>query len=156
VAPGAPYHHFPDKNALLLALAQGGFEALGVALSEATMGEEDPVIRLRQMIETYLYFSVAHGPHYRLMFPKEAGEPGSSWHGIAMASFQRLAMAVAAVRTDLPPERVMMTATTVWALCHGVVILRLDGLLPDREPFPCLKDLVARTNEAAIAVVRGA
>src|SRR5215813_10430287 len=35
VSPGAPYHHFADKDALLAAVAEEGFELFGDALRDA-------------------------------------------------------------------------------------------------------------------------
>src|ERR1700744_2128592 len=34
VSPAAPYHHFPDKQALLDAVAERGFDALTTAITE--------------------------------------------------------------------------------------------------------------------------
>lgn len=153
VAPGAPYHHFEDKRALLLALAEDGFEALGVALAEAVGAERDARVRLRRMVETYVRFALAHGPHYRLMFPREVGEPGSPWHEVAAAAFRRLAVAAAAARPDVTPDGAVAAAAAVWALCHGAVTLRLDGILRDGEPFATLDAMVRSVVGAAEAIV---
>lgn len=154
MAPGAPYHHFQDKEALLEALAVEGFDGLGEALAAATAGEGDAQRRLSRMIEAYLRFSLDHGEHYRLMFPKNA--TGAAWEQAATGAFQRLALALAAVRTELAPEEVMGVATTVWALCHGAVMLRLDGLLRERGPVPDLEELLGWTVAAAEAIANAA
>ena len=153
VAPAAPYHHFPDKDALLFALAQDGFRGLQQAQGAAVEGEADPGARLNLMIETYLRYSIAHGAHYRTMFPPKIADPSSAWGAVAVAAFQRLSMAVAAVRTDLAPGAVMKVSTAVWALCHGIVTLRLDGLLVGAGPFATDAELIAHAASAAEAIV---
>ena len=153
VAPAAPYHHFPDKEALVFALAEDGFRGLEQAQSEAVEGEADPKARLRAMLETYMRYALAHGDHYRMMFPPQIGDLSSPWNAVATAAFQRLSMSVAAVRISLTPVFVMKLATAVWALCHGVVLLRLDGLLVGAGPFATDAELIMHTTSSAEAII---
>ena len=105
------------------------------------------------MVETYLRFAMTHGAHYRTMFPPKVADPSSPWSAVASAAFQRLAVAVAAVRSDLDPGAVMKVSTALWALCHGVVTSRLDGLLVGAGPFATDTELVTHTTAAAQAIV---
>src|SRR5213075_1047621 len=63
VSHNAPYRHFPDREALLAALAAQGFAMLGSEQksSAATGG-------LRAMGEAYVRFALAHPQRFRLMF----------------------------------------------------------------------------------------
>src|SRR5258705_8258338 len=59
VSHGAPRRHFPDRQSLLDALAQAGFERLGAELREAVAaaGEEfEP--RLRAIAAAYIRFAI--------------------------------------------------------------------------------------------------
>src|SRR5258706_7191492 len=46
VSQAAPYHHFPDRDALLAALGAEGFDALDRAMRERMAGLRDPAQRL--------------------------------------------------------------------------------------------------------------
>src|SRR5262245_65147086 len=63
VSHNAPYRHFPDREALLAALAAEGFAMLGSAQREAAAAAG-----LRGMGEAYVRFALAHPQRFRLMF----------------------------------------------------------------------------------------
>src|SRR5436190_10261366 len=63
VSHAAPYRHFPDREALLAALAAEGYAMLGSAQREAAA-----VHGLRGMGEAYVHFALAHPQRFRLMF----------------------------------------------------------------------------------------
>jgi AcrR family transcriptional regulator len=116
VSHNAPYRHFKDRDALLAALAEDGFRALGRAL-EGKSGN--------QMGEAYVRFGLAHPARFRLMF---GGRLQLSEHpGLREASrhaYDALLQAVRA-RQDLPdPE---LAAAAAWSLVHGLANLLLDG-----------------------------
>jgi AcrR family transcriptional regulator len=116
VSHTAPYRHFKDRKALLAALAEDGFRALGKAL-EGTSGSE--------MGEAYVRFGLAHPARFRLMF---GGRLQLSHHpGLREASgraYDALLQAVSA-RQDLPDPEI--AAAAAWSLVHGLANLLLDG-----------------------------
>lgn len=65
--PTAIYHHFRDKDALIVELCMADFSALGQAMY--SIGRiEDPVERLRRMGMAYTEFAMANSSQYRFMF----------------------------------------------------------------------------------------
>ncbi len=65
--PTAIYHHFQDKDALLVELCMADFRALGQSLYK--IGRiEDPVERLRRMGMSYADFALSNSSQYRFMF----------------------------------------------------------------------------------------
>ncbi len=63
----AIYHHFRNKEELMLELATMDFRALAAAFGQ--IGRiEDPIERLRRVGEAYVDFALAHPMHYQLMF----------------------------------------------------------------------------------------
>lgn len=63
------YRHFPDAQAILLAIAQEAFERLGQRLAEAADEEHgDPTARLVRVAHAYLVFAEEHPSRYRVMF----------------------------------------------------------------------------------------
>jgi AcrR family transcriptional regulator len=146
VTSAAPYHHFPDKAAVLDQVAIVGFQRLDEELARASAGPDAAAVRLTRMVEAYLRFSAEHAAHYRLMFPPELGsdERHHELRGFAEAAFGRLVAAVTAVRPTAPPEALFFWAFSVWALCHGFLMLHRDGLIDQRLPFGSFEVLVPR------------
>src|SRR5258706_6042474 len=64
VSHNAPYRHFPDRDALLVALATEGFAILAERL-KASAGKEDAV--------AYVRFALEHPHRFRLMFGGQIG-----------------------------------------------------------------------------------
>jgi AcrR family transcriptional regulator len=73
VSRAAPYRHFADKTALLVAVAAAGFDRLKSRLQTIDTGApRSSVEQLRRMGEEYVRFAVENPAHYRLMYGKEA------------------------------------------------------------------------------------
>ena len=119
VSHNAPYRHFPDREALLAALAAEGFELLREAMRDRA-GKE--------MGEAYVRFALDHPQRFRLMF-------GGA---VPIAKYEQLRDAAAATYgglveafKDLPrPE---IAAAAAWSLVHGLANLMLDGHLAGRS-----------------------
>jgi AcrR family transcriptional regulator len=68
VSHNAPYHHFPDKAALLEALAADGWDRLGNALREAREAAgRRSLDRLQATGLAYVRFALVDPPRFRLM-----------------------------------------------------------------------------------------
>lgn len=104
------YRQFGDKNGLLRALVDHGFDRY-LATKRASAASEDPVADLRQGWDTHVGFALEHPALYRLMFspsfetvPDAAGEAMD----ILRAVLRRCAEAgVLAVGVDLAAEMIM-------------------------------------------------
>src|ERR1700692_4235606 len=68
VSPAAPYHHFKDKDELLLAVGRNGFARLKAALAEAALSTEDRAARLPAIGLAYIEFAQAHPATYEVMY----------------------------------------------------------------------------------------
>ncbi len=62
------YLHFKDKDDLLDAVCADVFEALAVALAEASASSDDPMERLFAQGKAYVRFALEKPEHYRLAF----------------------------------------------------------------------------------------
>lgn len=71
VSHAAPYAHFEDKNALLVAVAVAGFQKLTAYLETATRDKNDPTERYVHMGEAYVRFGMENPALYNLMFASE-------------------------------------------------------------------------------------
>jgi AcrR family transcriptional regulator len=151
VSHAAPRRHFADKQALLDALAEDGFERLGREL-EAAMAAAGGSLReqLRAFARAYVRFATAHGALLELMF---AGKHRPGAEALREAADRAFAAALSlfvagqasgeVVAGD--PERVGIVAL---ATLHGIASLSNNGMLADA-------DLDAVVDEAVDRLVYG-
>lgn len=135
VSHNAPYRHFPDREALLAALAAEGFATLG----ERLRGKPG-----REMGEAYVRFALEQPQRFRLMFG--GGLPLAKYPQLgtaAKAAYQALVDAF----KDLPrPE---LAAAAAWSLVHGLSHLLLDGHFATQDPETFVRDVLAAIRFAA-------
>lgn len=122
VSHNAPYRHFPDREALLAALAKEGFALLRESL-ENRAG--------RELGEAYVQFALGHPQRFRLMFG--GALPAGKYPELqqnARATFAKLEGAFAGLGTDAE-----FAAAAAWSLVHGLAQLMLDGHFERGEAF---------------------
>jgi AcrR family transcriptional regulator len=140
VSHSAPYRHFPDREALLAALAAEGFALLAQAQREAAAASG-----LRGMGEAYVRFALARPQRFQLMF---GGAVRISKHPqlreVATRTFEGLSGALA---QRSPGARGASDASVAaWALVHG-----LAHLLMEERIAPAA--LAGRTHEQFVSDV---
>lgn len=82
--PTAIYHHFRDKDALIVELCLADFSALGQAMRR--IGRiEDPIERLRRMGMAYTEFAMENPSQYRFMFMTPLDHQQINPHGELMS-----------------------------------------------------------------------
>jgi AcrR family transcriptional regulator len=160
VSTGAPYHHFPDRAALLAALSTQGFRQLGSELAAARSTAATPLEALTALGQAYVRFSREHPGYFRLMFRPELSQPDK--HPDAMAAGDAAFAVLADVVADcvaagvLPAAKAETLAVTWWGLAHGLASLWLDGQLEKRSvqfgtTAPELVDDIMRTFTTLVA-----
>ena len=134
VSQTAPYRHFPDKGALLAAVAEQGFRRLGRAMTHAARSHAtDPVRALEAMAVALIGFAATHGAHYRLMCgPAVRGRDHPALHDAAFAAWKLLTEALercqkgGRIRAGQPAA----FAFVLWCLVHGFATLLVDEQIP--------------------------
>lgn len=131
VSSGAPFRHFPDKYALMAAVAEEGVKRLN-EVTEAAIGdlaERDPLEAFRQAGLAYVRFAVAHPAHFRVIcVPEYAAYSQALRDGLHHGRAQLKALIVAAqsrgaiIQGD--PESIMLAAN---AMIYGVARMFVDG-----------------------------
>ncbi|ORE89711.1 regulatory protein TetR [Aurantimonas sp. 22II-16-19i] len=127
VSAMAPYRHFPDKTALLSAVAERGFALLHAKLTAADE-RDDPSEALLEQGLAYLAFARAHPALFRLMFAGEVARAVAKPDG--PAGFDVLARRVA----SLAPGDIAAARLACWSMVHGLATLSLDGRLNASDP----------------------
>ena len=140
VSPGAPYHHFADRAALLSALAAQGYVALAGDFAVVRAAADSPVRELTALIDTYVSFALRQPAYFRLMVRPELHEPDKNPETKAAmhAAERQLQDAVqdCVAAGVIPAERAETLELTVWSIGHGLASLLLDGLLDDPSDDP--------------------
>lgn len=72
VSPGAPFRHFPNRRALMTALAEEAGERLRIEVRKA-MGarEASPLQRLRSLGRGYLQWAMRHPSHFKIVSARD-------------------------------------------------------------------------------------
>ena len=133
VSHAAPYRHFASKEALLAAIAEEGFRALGDELGAALAGDGDPLQRLGRMGQGYVRFALAHPAEVQSMFaalcepggvPASLGEAATRAFGLLVGAVEACQRAGLVLGDDPLPA-----AVASWAVAHGLGLLLLQNAL---------------------------
>ena len=124
VSATAVYRHFPDKRALMVALAQEGVRRLGEAQEAAAHGNGPAAFSA--IGRAYVQFALANPGLFRLTFTHPGIDIGDPVNDKAATLLHDHALDMA--HGDKRLARVI--ALRAWALVHGLALLILDGRVP--------------------------
>ena len=127
VSHTSPRRHFPDKQALLDAVAERGFDALTSAMTERMDRAGDSAARLDASGIGYVAFAVANPALFGLMFSHVGHNPAAG-RSLDLARQRAYAVLQQAAAASSPaakasPEQCLR----LWALVHGIAKLVLEG-----------------------------
>ena len=145
VSAPAVYRHFPDKGALMHALAIEGFDRLAAAQHAASDQAGGGAKGFNATGRTYVKFALANPALFRLMFSRPAAQTllGGKESGAHEAMAFLLANAEALAPPGADAGTVRVIALRAWAVAHGIAMLMLDGQAPND---PDLVDRVVDTG----------
>lgn len=127
VSATAVYRHFPDKGALLTAVATAGLERLASAQRLAFDREGGGAVGFNATGLAYVAFALDHPALFRLIFSRPVGDAMKGHGGSDDAMTFLLANAAALTP---PGEDARVFALQAWGVAHGVAMLMLDGQIP--------------------------
>jgi len=140
VSPGAPYHHFPDRAALLSVLSDEGFHKLAKTLTNAQATTTTPTAALEAVLNAYIEFAKTNPAYFRLMFRPELKQSHKTETGTEAGetAFTILETTIENCLKQHPkaPTDKKVLAITMWSLVHGYASLWLDGQLDQRTNDP--------------------
>ena len=130
VSATALYVYFPDKDAILQAIAAESFTELSAAHRLAMHASRPAAENLRIGLRTYVDFALAHPDEYRLIFLRFGQQTDfNPCKDVAEADagFNLLVASVQAMIDEgqFPPKPAMLMAEAIWACLHGLVALLL-------------------------------
>ena len=129
VSATSVYRHFPDKRALMTALAQEGVRRLGEAQQAAALGAGGGTDAFSAVGCAYVRFALANPGLFRLTFTYPGIDVGDPTSDAAASLLHDHALALA--HGDQRQARIV--ALRAWALVHGLALLMLDGRVPPND-----------------------
>jgi AcrR family transcriptional regulator len=158
VTPGAPYHHFTDREELLAAIAEEGFGRLGAELiaGRDAAGDEASA-RLEALGRAYINFAISCPGYFRVMFHGDGKSSGPSAPGLRAFHLLRDAVLACQEAGTAPAGDPSALVLTAWSAVHGFATLWVDGALPfegmrPEQMAPELGRLLARMFAALARV----
>jgi AcrR family transcriptional regulator len=147
VSHGAPRRHFPDRQALLDALAEAGFARLGAELRGAVDGAGlDFEERLRATAAAYVRFASRDAALLELMFAGKHREGSGAVDEAANRAFSVILALIEQGQTDGAlergqPERVGLV---LFATIQGIAALVTGGMVQAEQLDELVADAIAR------------
>lgn len=152
-SPTTAYRYFKNKEEILAAVRAAAFSRFCEVIEEATRSSKDPRKSARNVGQAYLGFALENPDAYRMMFDvSQAAVTGNAGLAEALARARRSMVAYVAPLID---EGILLgdahaLGQMLWASAHGLVMLRLSGVIADDAE---LRQLHEKTMSA---LVRGA
>ncbi len=138
VSHQAPYHYFSDREAILAAVAERGFELLGERLTEARQKATSATEALELAGVAYITFACDYPAHFRMMFRPELVKLSDHHEvdGCADSAFKHVPELVIDCMKQgyLPNVSVESISALLWSVAHGCACLLLDGPLLEKIP----------------------
>lgn len=158
VSHAAPRRHFPDRQALLDALAETGFARLGADLRQALTGAgEDFQARLQATGSAYVRFATRDAALLELMFAGKHGQSAGTLNEAADHAFSVLFELIQegqerGILEPGPPERVGLV---LFATIQGIAALVTGAMVEPGQVDELLADAISHFLRGSRAATAG-
>jgi AcrR family transcriptional regulator len=153
VSHAAPRRHFPDRQALLDALAIEGFARLGAAMRSAVAsGDQDFEPTLQRCAHAYVTFATTDAALLEVMFAGKHTETVDEAAALSFAPILELILRGQSehIFEDGDPERVGLMLLSV---IHGIASLRSGGMLGPEQLEWLVDDAIAHFLRGSRVIV---
>jgi AcrR family transcriptional regulator len=125
VSAAAPYHHFKDKNDLMLAVGKAGFEGLKAALHAAQCQTCSPADKLTVLGLAYVNYAQEHPALYQVMYGCARVEHAMPDEDHGQGGFSLVKDAIAeAAGEGMSEIDLHLAAIASWCAAHGLAEMR--------------------------------
>jgi len=151
VSHAAPYRHYADKDELILAVVERGFEVLDESMLQARLAAgEDQLSQFAAAGEAYLDFALQSPTYYRVMFSGDLlnSNGQESLRHTSSAAFQQIMadLVMCQEMGIIRPGDPLLQAISIVSTVHGFVSLvndnRVDHLLEGKSSIEEVKNFV--------------
>ncbi len=140
VSHAAPANHFPDRRALLTALAAEQFAVVfdkiraGIdAKTSDTRADLDPLDRIAVLFDSFLTYGLEYPYRYQLLWRYDlvdheveiVKQPADRVYDFLVGEIEKVVD-----RNTVDPDTV---SVTIWSMMHGYLDLRMTGMFEDRR-----------------------
>jgi AcrR family transcriptional regulator len=134
VTTAAPYHHFQDRQALLLDLAIDAYGKLREVLEQAKTSARDADAEVAAAATAYYRFGRQHRAEYAIMFAGEFTTHArfGEMMSVANACLDLVRTSIADA-SRLGEKETAEAAFCAWSLLHGILQLDQKGVLLETE-----------------------
>lgn len=147
VSANAPYRHFSDKRALLIAIAIVGFEELKARLNEVEQADLDILQEFSMKGMAYVKFAGDCPEKYKLMFGPAITDRMEDEH-LSIAAGESYEMLLTSIQRGIDAgifknRPVQTLADPIWSMMHGISSLLIDGFFEEEfqmfreDKVPC-------------------
>jgi AcrR family transcriptional regulator len=146
VSHGAPRRHFPDRQALLDALAIAGFERLGAELREAMDGAgEDFRARVQATATAYIRFATRDAALLELMFAGKHQQPSGELQMAAESAFAVMLELIEQGQREgaLDSGERERVGLVLFATIQGIAALVTGGMVAAEQVDELVADAIA-------------
>jgi AcrR family transcriptional regulator len=145
VSHAAPRRHFPDRQALLDALAESGFERLGAELRSAVDDAgEDFAARLQATATAYVRFATRDAALLELMFAGKTREESGALHEAADRAFAVMLALIEQGQEQgtLEPGSPERVGLVLFATIQGIAALVTGGIVAPEQLDELVRDAI--------------
>ncbi len=147
----AAYHYFNNKNALVSAIAESGFQAWERHFSPLFQQPPVPLESwLRKFAGQYITFAQDHGEQYDLMFGRPVwknGEPSDSLKALSSEVFQQYVTFIRTWQAEgvfIQTIDALRLAQVSWGMLHGICRLLNDGVYLEGEAIEGMQEAAVK------------
>ena len=153
VSPTTAYRYFQNKEEILAAVRASAFNAFCEVIEAAAASSPDPRRSARVVGDAYLEFAIRHPDAYRMMFDVNQAALSNSrelTEALERAKTCMVTYVEPLVERGFLHGEVRALGQMLWAAAHGLVMLRLSGVIAEDAE---LRSLHEKTMSS---IVRGA
>ncbi|HQS97561.1 MAG: TetR family transcriptional regulator [Novosphingobium sp. 17-62-19] len=137
VSSAAPYHHFPDRRALLLAIALDGYRTMFES-SLIGVDSTEPREILRGLLLNFLRFAAHNRRLFALMYESELVREGPAPEILEAQDqgFRSLHEIMLTVAPELPDRERAIRTATLWCAVYGFALQTNHAMIRTPQPEP--------------------
>ena len=151
VSRTAPYNHFKNKEALLCAVAEHGFQRFNQAMQQARdrNRKRGGEAMTKALVNAYVDFARNNREYYDLMYSQKTWRSGNPHTSLATAARGTLRDDIERLKRGQQRGVISRNIDAVqyarmyWGTLHGISRLWLDGVYTDSAPINKLCDATA-------------
>lgn len=128
VSSAAPYHHFSDRRAVLVAVAERGFQMLRLSISDGAKSCQQPRDRLAAAARSFFDFPLRFAKLFELMYDSELTKP--SVDPEVEVQYQQIYLPIVADFCALTgsDDEAAVRVQIYWATIFGFAFLSARGM----------------------------